>query len=86
MRWRVRLGRLIDVARVGGAGGRDAIRDEGDGAGKGLIVSQGLEGGAEEVGEEGDGDGAGAGLLAAVASDEAVEGFAGFGDEGEGEG
>jgi hypothetical protein len=46
-----------------------------------LIVSQGLEGGAEEAGQEGDGDGAGAGLPAALASGEAVEGFAGVRDE-----
>ena len=44
------------------------------------------QGGAEEAGQEGDGDGAGAGLPAALASGEAVEGFAGVRDEGEGEG
>jgi hypothetical protein len=58
-----------------------------------LIVStrggrcfQALEGGAEQIGEEGDGDGAGAGLLAALAAGEASEGFAGLRDEGEGYG
>lgn len=51
-----------------------------------MIVSQGLEGGAEEVRQEGDGDGAGAGLLAAVAAGEASEGFTGVRNEGEGEG
>jgi len=50
-----------------------------------LIVYE-LEGGAEEVGEDGCGDGAGAGLLAALAGHEAEEGFAGAGDEGEGGG
>ena len=70
-----------------------AIGNEGHCAGNGLIVPSGggralqrEQGGAEEVGEEGDGDGAGAGLLTAVAADEAVEGFTGVGDEGEGEG
>ena len=50
-----------------------------------MIVYE-LEGGAEEVGEDGCGDGAGAGLLAALAGHEAEEGFAGAGDEGEGGG
>lgn len=63
-----------------------AIGNEGHCAGNGLIVFQGLEGGAEEVCQEGDGDGAGAGLLAAVAAGEASEGFTGVRDEGEGEG
>ncbi len=51
-----------------------------------MIVFQGLEGGAEEVCQEGDGDGAGAGLPAALASGEASEGFTGVRDEGEGYG
>jgi hypothetical protein len=49
------------------------------------LIVQGLEGGLEEVGEDGDGDGAGLGLLAALALHEADEGFAGVRDEGEGE-
>ena len=50
-----------------------------------MIVYE-LEGGAEEVCEDGCGDGAGLGLLAALAGHEAEEGFAGAGDEGEGGG
>jgi hypothetical protein len=50
------------------------------------LIVQGLEGGLEEVGEDGDGDGAGVGLLTALALHEAGEGFAGVRDEGEGEG
>ena len=50
-----------------------------------MIVYE-LEGGAEEVCEDGCGDGAGAGLLAALAGHEAEEGFAGAGYEGEGGG
>jgi hypothetical protein len=51
-----------------------------------LIVPDGRafqrqQGGAEEARQEGDGDGAGAGLPAALASGEAVEGFAGVRDE-----
>ena len=50
-----------------------------------MIVYE-LEGGAEEVGEDGCGDGAGAILLAALAGHEAEEGFAGAWYEGEGGG
>ena len=50
-----------------------------------MIVYE-LEGGAEEVGEDGCGDGAGAGLLAALTGHEAEEGRAGAGYEGEGDG
>jgi hypothetical protein len=51
-----------------------------------MIVSglESLEAGTEEVCQEVDGDGAGAGLLAALTADEAGEGLAGVGDEGEG--
>jgi hypothetical protein len=49
------------------------------------LIVQGLEGGLEEVGEDGDGDGAGLGLLTALALHEADEGFAGVRDEGKGE-
>ena len=53
-----------------------------------MIVSglQSLEAGAEEVCQELDGNGAGLGLLAALTADEASEGLAGVGDEGEGYG
>ena len=51
-----------------------------------MIVSglQSLEAGTEEVCQEVDGNGAGAGLLTALAADEAGEGLAGVRDEGEG--
>jgi hypothetical protein len=51
-----------------------------------MIVSglQSLEAGAEEVCQELNGNGAGLGLLAALTADEAGEGPAGVGDEGEG--
>ncbi len=86
MRWRIGLGRLIDVRCFLGAGGRFRIGDDGYGIGIGMIVSglEGLEAGVEEVCQEFDGDGAGLGLLAALTADEAGEGPAGVRDEGEG--
>ena len=76
-----RLGRLIVFSRIRRTNAPRRIREDGY-AGAGRLIVYELEGGAEEVGEDGCGNGAGAGLLAALAGHEAEEGFAGAGYEG----
>ena len=74
---------MIVVGKFLAMGGLRLVGDEGYGVGKGLIVFQGMEAGAEEVLEKVEADGAGAGLALAVATGEAKDGLAGLRQEGE---